>query len=61
MQCGLSPLRAIKEGDVYLGYDTKFIYGEVNGNIITWVVDKDFNVTPGQVNTHGVIFSIPSL
>ncbi|RUS86845.1 hypothetical protein EGW08_005382 [Elysia chlorotica] len=39
-QCGPSPLTAIKEGDVHIGYDTKFIFGEVNAEFCTW---KDGN------------------
>ena len=29
MRCGPAPLAAIREGNVYLGYDTKFIFAEV--------------------------------
>ncbi|XP_012942973.1 annulin [Aplysia californica] len=35
-QCGPSPLRAIKEGDVEVGYDTKFIFAEVNAECCDW-------------------------
>ncbi|KAK3745808.1 hypothetical protein RRG08_030681 [Elysia crispata] len=39
-QCGPSPLAAVKEGDVHIGYDTKFVFGEVNADVCTW---KDGN------------------
>ncbi|GFR82714.1 glutamine gamma-glutamyltransferase K, partial [Elysia marginata] len=35
-QCGPSPLVAIKEGDVHIGYDTKFIFAEINADYCTW-------------------------
>ncbi|RUS86844.1 hypothetical protein EGW08_005381 [Elysia chlorotica] len=35
-QCGPSPLAAIKEGDVHIGYDTKFIFAEVNAEYCNW-------------------------
>ena len=38
MQCGPAPVKAIKEGNVYLGYDAKFIFAEVNGDRIGWMV-----------------------
>lgn len=38
MRCGPASLRAIKEGHVYLNYDTKFIYSEVNGDRVKWKV-----------------------
>ena len=38
MKCGPSPVKAIKEGLVYLPYDTKFIFAEVNGDRVHWLV-----------------------
>jgi hypothetical protein len=38
MRCGPAPLKAIKEGHVYLNYDIPFIFGEVNGDRVRWVV-----------------------
>ncbi len=35
-QCGPAPVNAIKAGDVYLGYDTKFLFSEVNGDKLIW-------------------------
>ncbi|NXI90103.1 TGM4 glutamyltransferase, partial [Psophia crepitans] len=39
-QCGPCPLKAIKDGDVYLPFDSKFVYAEVNADKVYWVVKK---------------------
>ncbi|NXT90060.1 TGM4 glutamyltransferase, partial [Anhinga rufa] len=39
-QCGPCPLKAIREGDVYLPFDSKFVYAEVNADEVYWVVKK---------------------
>ncbi|XP_069067613.1 protein-glutamine gamma-glutamyltransferase 4 [Pleurodeles waltl] len=47
-QCGPSPLNAIKTGEVYLPYDSKFIFAEVNADQIFWmvkVVDEEEQIT----------------
>lgn len=41
MRCGPAPLTAIKEGHVYLSYDIPFVFGEVNGDRVQWVVRLD--------------------
>lgn len=38
MRCGPAPLTAIKEGHVYLNFDIPFVFGEVNGDRVQWVV-----------------------
>lgn len=38
--CGPCPVKAVKDGDVYIPYDTRFVFGEVNGDVVNWVVDK---------------------
>ena len=40
MQCGPAPLAAIKEGHIYIGYDTGFVFGEVNADRVTWICQK---------------------
>ncbi|XP_074013683.1 protein-glutamine gamma-glutamyltransferase E-like [Numenius arquata] len=40
-QCGPASVRAIKEGDVNLDYDTLFVYTEVNADCNRWIVYKD--------------------
>ncbi|XP_009704362.1 PREDICTED: protein-glutamine gamma-glutamyltransferase 4 [Cariama cristata] len=39
-QCGPCPLKAIREGDVYLPFDSKFVYAEVNADKVYWLVKK---------------------
>ncbi|XP_051466194.1 protein-glutamine gamma-glutamyltransferase 4 [Apus apus] len=39
-QCGPCPLKAVKDGDVYLPYDSKFVYAEVNADRVYWIVRK---------------------
>lgn len=38
MKCGPAPVRTIKDGNVYLPYDAKFIFAEVNGDKVHWLV-----------------------
>ena len=42
-QMGPAPLSAIKDGEVYAGFDTGFVFSEVNADRVTWVVEKDDN------------------
>lgn len=37
-QCGPASVKAVKNGEVYLPYDTSFVFAEVNGDIIYWEV-----------------------
>ncbi|NXY34124.1 TGM4 glutamyltransferase, partial [Pomatorhinus ruficollis] len=39
-QCGPCPVKAVREGDVYLPYDSKFVYAEVNADRVYWLVKK---------------------
>ncbi|NXP25048.1 TGM4 glutamyltransferase, partial [Scytalopus superciliaris] len=39
-QCGPCPVKAVREGDVYLPYDGKFVYAEVNADKVYWIVKK---------------------
>ncbi|NXX20584.1 TGM4 glutamyltransferase, partial [Podargus strigoides] len=39
-QCGPCPLKAVKYGDVYLPFDGKFVYAEVNADKVYWVLRK---------------------
>ena len=38
---GPSALRAVKEGDVDLDYDTQFVLAEVNADVIFWKKNTD--------------------
>ncbi|XP_077160061.1 protein-glutamine gamma-glutamyltransferase 4 isoform X2 [Paroedura picta] len=37
-QCGPCPVNAIKNGEVYLPYDSKFLFAEVNADRVFWLV-----------------------
>ncbi|NXG17956.1 TGM4 glutamyltransferase, partial [Grallaria varia] len=39
-QCGPCPVKAVREGDVYLPFDAKFVYAEVNADQVYWLVKK---------------------
>ncbi|XP_046566653.1 protein-glutamine gamma-glutamyltransferase K-like [Haliotis rubra] len=38
--CGPAPLKAIKEGLIYIGHDTPFVFAEVNADLVTWEEDS---------------------
>ncbi|XP_040293041.1 protein-glutamine gamma-glutamyltransferase E-like [Bufo bufo] len=40
-RCGPTSVIAVKEGDLHVGYDTPFVFAEVNADRITWVMHKD--------------------
>jgi len=40
-QTGPAPLAAIKKGEVYIGFETGFVFGEVNADRVTWLVEED--------------------
>nr|XP_033819896.1 protein-glutamine gamma-glutamyltransferase E-like isoform X1 [Geotrypetes seraphini] len=40
-QSGPASVKAVKEGDVDLKYDTPFVFAELNADVVTWMVYKD--------------------
>uniref|UniRef100_A0A8C5QEG5 Protein-glutamine gamma-glutamyltransferase 2 n=1 Tax=Leptobrachium leishanense TaxID=445787 RepID=A0A8C5QEG5_9ANUR len=42
--CGPAPVIAVKEGDLNLNYDVKFIFAEVNADVIYYVEQQDGSV-----------------
>ena len=50
MRCGPAPLAAIKEGQVYIPHDTGFVFAEVNGEKIHWLVTYPFHSTYKRVH-----------
>lgn len=54
MQCGPAPLKAIKEGHVYLLYDLPFIFAEVNGDRVYWMVSEDDDMAIMSMNKYSV-------
>ncbi|XP_007425067.1 protein-glutamine gamma-glutamyltransferase 4 [Python bivittatus] len=37
-QCGPTPVKAIRHGEIYLPYDSKFVFAEVNADKMFWLV-----------------------
>ncbi|KAK3085429.1 hypothetical protein FSP39_003189, partial [Pinctada imbricata] len=54
MQCGPAPLRAIKDGHVYLNYDVGFIFAEVNGDRVTWQHDGNGDMHVLEIQEYSV-------
>ena len=40
-QCGPCPVKAVKNGDTNVGFDTAFVFGEVNADEVCWVVNAE--------------------
>nr|KAG5707194.1 hypothetical protein BaRGS_017878 [Batillaria attramentaria] len=38
-QCGPCPVTAVKKGEIHIGYDTAFVFSEVNAEVVHWVVE----------------------
>ena len=54
MQCGPASVKCVKEGEVYLNYDSGFIYSEVNGIRITWEVSRFYEYKIISMSSTGV-------
>lgn len=39
-------MKAVKEGKLYLGFDARFLFAEVNGDRIHWTIDPEGNMEP---------------
>jgi hypothetical protein len=52
MRCGPASCKAIKNGEVYLPYDGRFIFGEVNGDECYWQVRRASHIerTPAALH-----------
>lgn len=40
-QCGPCPVKAVKKGEIHIGYDTAFVFSEVNAEVVHWIVAPD--------------------
>ena len=40
-RCGPASVKAVKQGEVYLPYDTSFVFAEVNGDRVFWEVEEN--------------------
>ena len=49
-QCGPCPVVAVKHGEINVGFDTSFVFSEVDAEVVHWVVDPD-----GEIITHSSI------
>ena len=41
MQCGPCPVAAIKRSDLYVPYDARFIFAEVNADKVNWYLQDN--------------------
>ena len=54
-RCGPASVNAVKKGEVYLPYDTGFIFAEVNGDRVYWQVDDaDGSMIACNKETHSI-------
>ncbi|XP_068119188.1 protein-glutamine gamma-glutamyltransferase 5-like isoform X2 [Hyperolius riggenbachi] len=51
--CGPAPLKAVKEGDMDVDFDVPFVFAEVNGDIVHWVL-RDGTAEKGNTDTYSV-------
>ncbi|XP_073239325.1 coagulation factor XIII A chain-like [Porites lutea] len=49
-RCGPASVKAVKQGEVYLPYDTSFVFAEVNGDRVFWEVEEDGPMKPIRVD-----------
>uniref|UniRef100_S4RRN8 protein-glutamine gamma-glutamyltransferase n=1 Tax=Petromyzon marinus TaxID=7757 RepID=S4RRN8_PETMA len=52
--CGPAPVRAVRKGQVSLGYETPFVFAEVNADVVMWSVAADGRRTRMSCNTDHV-------
>lgn len=62
-QCGPSPLKAIKHGEVHLPHDTPFVFAEVNADRVLWREEgpKKFSKVRTQTRSVGREISTKAL
>lgn len=51
-------MKAVKNGEVYLPYDTGFVFAEVNGDNVYWEVKKDGSMKTTNVDKNAIGNSI---
>jgi len=57
-RCGPASVKAVKNGEVYLPYDTGFVFAEVNGDNVYWEVKKDGSMETTNVDKNAIGNSI---
>lgn len=40
-QLGPAPVKAVKDGEIYVGVDTGFVFAEVNADYVVWSIAED--------------------
>ncbi|XP_058298789.1 protein-glutamine gamma-glutamyltransferase 4 [Hylobates moloch] len=55
--CGPSPLTTIRKGDIFIVYDTRFVFSEVNGDRLIWLV----KMVNGQEELHVISMETTSI
>ena len=53
-RCGPASVKAVKNGEVYLPYDTGFVFAEVNGDRVYWDVKADGSMSASNVDKHHI-------
>nr|XP_006824931.1 PREDICTED: hemocyte protein-glutamine gamma-glutamyltransferase-like [Saccoglossus kowalevskii] len=53
-RCGPASLSAVKQGQVYYNYDTMFMFAEVNGEEVDWIVTASGKMKPADVNSRRI-------
>ncbi|GAA6101797.1 protein-glutamine gamma-glutamyltransferase 2 [Tachysurus ichikawai] len=48
--CGPCPVKAVREGDMGIKYDARFVFSEVNADVVYWIVHPDKERTRVSVN-----------
>lgn len=57
-QCGPCPVAAVRKGDIHIGFDTAFVFSEVNAEVVTWIVEDGDKLTPSGINTSQCVFLV---
>lgn len=43
--CGPASVKAVRKGELYYGFHSKFLFAEAHGERVHWLVDADGNMT----------------
>ena len=52
--CGPASVNAVRNGEVYLPYDTSFVFAEVNGDRVYWEEDDDGAMKCAYVDKYSI-------
>jgi len=53
-RCGPASIQAIKEGNIMLGHDTRFVFAEVNADTVYWQKTKDGECKPVKIKSTNI-------